>query len=76
MRVLLFFLCILSVYSTCFEERDIALSNNRIGVYIPQCHENNTWMNPQCHGSTGFCWCVNVYGEKLSGEKYAWNLEC
>ena len=37
------------------------MSDNRVGAYI-LCYDNNTWVNPQCHGSTGF---VGVLPQKV-----------
>lgn len=31
-----------------------------VGAYIPQCAVDGTYRSKQCHGSTGFCWCVDV----------------
>ena len=33
-----------------------------IGAYTPQCDLNNPALYAplQCHGSIGYCWCVNV----------------
>ena len=36
-----------------------------IGAYVPQCN-GDLWNNVQCHGSTGYCWCVDQYtGQKI-----------
>lgn len=31
-----------------------------IGAYVPQCDENGLYKTPQCWGSVGKCWEVNV----------------
>ena len=28
------------------------------GEYVPQCSEDGSFAPAQCHGSTGYCWCV------------------
>lgn len=39
-----------------------------IGSYIPQCSADGSFSPIQCHGSTGYCWCVHVQtGEPVSG---------
>ena len=38
-----------------------------VGVYIPQCEEDGSYSSKQCHGSTGYCWCVDGEGNKLVG---------
>ena len=40
-----------------------------VGRYIPQCKEDGSWHEVQCHGSTGYCWCVDQEGKKLLGTK-------
>ena len=38
-----------------------------VGVYIPQCLDDGTFAPIQCHGSTGYCWCVHTLtGEPIS----------
>ncbi|XP_032235803.2 uncharacterized protein LOC5510701 isoform X2 [Nematostella vectensis] len=41
-----------------------------IGAYIPQCDKDGRYSALQCHGSTGYCWCVNPEtGEELLGTR-------
>ena len=35
-----------------------------LGAFIPQCHEDGAYKEVQCHGSTGYCWCVDESGKK------------
>ena len=30
----------------------------RVGGYTPECRDNGDYLKKQCHGSTGYCWCV------------------
>ncbi|XP_014909284.1 nidogen-2 isoform X5 [Poecilia latipinna] len=39
------------------------------GIYIPQCDENGLYLSQQCHGSTGYCWCVNSSGQERIGTR-------
>ncbi|XP_072050232.1 uncharacterized protein [Amphiura filiformis] len=39
------------------------------GKYIPQCTEAGEFVQKQCHGSIGHCWCVNENGEELQGTR-------
>ncbi len=40
-----------------------------VGAYIPQCTPSGDYEPRQCHGSTGFCWCVNLDGEEIFGTR-------
>ena len=42
------------------------LDDAPMGAFIPQCTENGAFESQQCHGSTGYCWCVDEYGNKLT----------
>ncbi|XP_028399649.1 neurogenic locus notch homolog protein 2-like isoform X2 [Dendronephthya gigantea] len=53
--------------SKCEKERDAMLNPLLVGVFTPQCEEDGSYSKMQCHGSTGYCWCVNADGSKLKG---------
>uniref|UniRef100_H0X8N1 Nidogen 2 n=1 Tax=Otolemur garnettii TaxID=30611 RepID=H0X8N1_OTOGA len=38
-------------------------------VHIPQCDEQGNFLPLQCHGSTGFCWCVDPDGHEVPGTR-------
>nr|XP_051678803.1 nidogen-2 isoform X1 [Oryctolagus cuniculus] len=38
-------------------------------LHIPQCDEQGDFLPLQCHGSTGFCWCVNSDGHEVPGTR-------
>jgi len=42
-----------------------------VGSYVPQCKVDGTYRDKQCHGSTGYCWCVdtNTGGEIVGTKK-------
>ncbi|EDO38469.1 predicted protein, partial [Nematostella vectensis] len=40
-----------------------------IGRFLPKCKPNGNYDEVQCHGSTGFCWCVDMDGVELLGSK-------
>uniref|UniRef100_A0A482ZDD9 U35-Liphistoxin-Lm1a_1 n=1 Tax=Liphistius malayanus TaxID=1203467 RepID=A0A482ZDD9_9ARAC len=46
----------------CHREKDDATAKGLIGNYIPQCEKDGTYSRIQCHGSTGYCWCVDEEG--------------
>ncbi|XP_037688644.1 nidogen-2 isoform X2 [Choloepus didactylus] len=37
--------------------------------HIPQCNEHGNFLPLQCHGSTGFCWCVDPDGHEVPGTR-------
>ncbi|XP_038586861.1 aggrecan core protein-like [Micropterus salmoides] len=43
----------------CKREREH--SYNTIGGFVPKCDGNGNFLPQQCSGSTGYCWCVNVF---------------
>ncbi|XP_073481639.1 thyroglobulin-like isoform X5 [Aquarana catesbeiana] len=55
----------------CLKERQVALGGDKkvIGGFVPQCDEKGSYQPQQCHGSTGYCWCVNAIGEEIAGTK-------
>nr|XP_043905348.1 nidogen-2 isoform X2 [Solea senegalensis] len=40
-----------------------------LGAYVPQCDANGQYILLQCHGSTGYCWCVDSRGEEKAGTR-------
>ncbi|XP_075387294.1 nidogen-2 isoform X2 [Tenrec ecaudatus] len=37
--------------------------------HIPQCDDQGNFLPLQCHGSTGFCWCVDPRGHEVPGTR-------
>ncbi|XP_045919984.1 thyroglobulin-like [Micropterus dolomieu] len=42
-------------------KRERKHSYNTIGGFVPKCDGNGNFLPQQCSGSTGYCWCVNVF---------------
>uniref|UniRef100_A0A3Q2ZBZ4 Thyroglobulin type-1 domain-containing protein n=1 Tax=Kryptolebias marmoratus TaxID=37003 RepID=A0A3Q2ZBZ4_KRYMA len=40
-----------------------------LGAYVPQCDEHGQYQSQQCHGSTGYCWCVDSRGQERPGTR-------
>lgn len=40
-----------------------------VGQYIPVCDDSGAYEPMQCHGSTGYCWCVDRIGQEISGTR-------
>lgn len=36
-----------------------------LGAYIPQCDAKGDFKTLQCHGSSGYCWCVDQEGREV-----------
>ena len=52
--------------SKCEKERDAATNGlPSVGAFTPQCESDGSYSSVQCHGSTGYCWCVDGEGNKL-----------
>ncbi|CAH1246674.1 KCP [Branchiostoma lanceolatum] len=39
------------------------------GVFVPSCDINGYYNATQCHGSTGYCWCVDRFGQETPGSR-------
>ncbi|XP_058254641.1 SPARC-related modular calcium-binding protein 1 isoform X5 [Hemibagrus wyckioides] len=56
--------------SKCFVERSQALEQAKFppeSIFIPECNEDGTFAQVQCHTLTGYCWCVTTDGKPISG---------
>ncbi|KAM9707581.1 SPARC-related modular calcium-binding protein 1 isoform 2-T2 [Menidia menidia] len=56
--------------SKCRVERNQALEQARRpqeSMFIPECNEDGTFAQVQCHTLTGYCWCVTGDGKPVSG---------
>uniref|UniRef100_A0A3Q2CGB0 SPARC related modular calcium binding 1 n=1 Tax=Cyprinodon variegatus TaxID=28743 RepID=A0A3Q2CGB0_CYPVA len=56
--------------SKCLVERNQALEQSRRpqeSTFIPECNEDGTFAQVQCHTLTGYCWCVTTDGKPVSG---------
>jgi hypothetical protein len=47
-----------------------------IGRFVPSCKEDGSYEEKQCHGSTGFCWCVDKNGREWFGSRKREAVEC
>ncbi|XP_076367930.1 SPARC-related modular calcium-binding protein 1-like isoform X3 [Tachypleus tridentatus] len=54
----------------CLAQRDIAefqSKQDQSAVFKPQCKEDGSFMEVQCHQLSGYCWCVDDQGKPLPG---------
>ncbi|XP_041119073.1 testican-3-like isoform X1 [Polyodon spathula] len=47
-----------------------------LGLYIPSCDEDGYYKPNQCHGSVGQCWCVDRYGNEVTGSQTHGASDC
>ncbi|XP_061650882.1 SPARC-related modular calcium-binding protein 1 isoform X3 [Phyllopteryx taeniolatus] len=58
------------VQSKCRVERSQALEQARRpqeSMFVPECNEDGSFAQVQCHTLTGYCWCVTSDGKPVSG---------
>ena len=69
----LFVIFIAFSVKTCAERiASSKAANGRLlrGAFTPQCEETGEYKNKQCHGSTGYCWCVDTKnGKEIQGTR-------
>ncbi|XP_020842044.1 SPARC-related modular calcium-binding protein 1 isoform X4 [Phascolarctos cinereus] len=56
--------------SKCRQERAQALEQAKKpqeAVFVPECNEDGSFTQVQCHTYTGYCWCVTTDGKPISG---------
>merc|ERR1712168_1734038 len=55
----------------CHEEKERLERENRglLGAFTPKCKDNGSYETQQCHGSTGYCWCVDESGNEIQGTR-------
>lgn len=56
----------------CFKDRLEAFGLDRVpppGRFLPECKRTGEYNSLQCHGSTGFCWCVDKNGREIRGTR-------
>ncbi|XP_075773313.1 SPARC-related modular calcium-binding protein 1-like isoform X2 [Pelodiscus sinensis] len=54
----------------CQEDRAAALAQARRqadSTYVPECSEDGSYLQVQCHRQTGYCWCATAEGKPVSG---------
>ncbi|XP_061693207.1 nidogen-2 isoform X2 [Syngnathoides biaculeatus] len=60
--------------SHCEEHRDSVQTTSPegyplVGAFVPQCDANGEYTPQQCHGSSGYCWCVDKKGQERHGTR-------
>lgn len=47
-----------------------------LGSYTPQCEKDGSYTPMQCHGSTGYCWCVDQNGQEKDNTRKRGAVNC
>ncbi|XP_008315332.1 testican-3 isoform X1 [Cynoglossus semilaevis] len=47
-----------------------------LGQYLPSCDEEGYYRTHQCHSSSGQCWCVDRYGNEVTGSRTHGPADC
>ena len=75
MRILWIFLFVVQG-TPCWNKRK-EIGRPLLGTYVPQCTDTGFYHPKQCHGSTGFCWCVYANGlKRVNAVPPGMSLEC
>ncbi|XP_075388285.1 nidogen-1 [Tenrec ecaudatus] len=45
------------------------------GLFVPECDEHGQYSPTQCHGSTGYCWCVDQDGREMEGTRTRFGVQ-
>ncbi|KAJ7356065.1 hypothetical protein OS493_026988 [Desmophyllum pertusum] len=63
--------------TTCQREYLDATSGRALlGRFVPTCSADGSYAPMQCHGSTGFCWCVTKDGQEIAETKIRGHPKC
>ncbi|XP_078366590.1 uncharacterized protein LOC144650724 isoform X3 [Oculina patagonica] len=65
----------------CANQKNAEIARNQggppiVGAFLPSCKLNGDYEEVQCHGSTGFCWCVNKLGNEIQGTRTRGEPNC
>ncbi|XP_023127418.2 CD74 molecule, major histocompatibility complex, class II invariant chain a [Amphiprion ocellaris] len=55
---------------------EAAPGGGKIGTFKPQCDEQGRYKPMQCWHATGFCWCVDAYGNPIQGTTMRGRPQC
>ena len=65
----------------CAKHKKAEIARNQagppmVGAFLPSCKLNGDYEEVQCHGSTGYCWCVDKLGNELPGTRTRGEPNC
>ncbi|KAM7443673.1 hypothetical protein ABFA07_007562 [Porites harrisoni] len=65
-----------SELTPCQKKKQEALKLPAIGRFVPECKDDGSFKEKQCHASTGQCWCVDKNGYEFEGTRTRGKLDC
>ncbi|XP_073232292.1 equistatin-like [Porites lutea] len=69
--------CSKSTATKCEQLSSQASQNGGLlGSFVPKCNTDGSFSSEQCWSSTGFCWCVDKFGEEIPGTKVRGKADC
>ncbi|XP_037531553.1 CD74 molecule, major histocompatibility complex, class II invariant chain a [Nematolebias whitei] len=51
-------------------------TSHRIGTFKPRCDEQGRYLPTQCFSGTGYCWCVDEFGNPIQGSQKRGSPDC
>lgn len=57
-----------SATAPCTEQLESSGEPPLVGAFVPQCDGAGQYEPRQCDGSTGYCWCVDTAGTRISDQ--------
>lgn len=58
------------------EYLDATASPGMVGQFVPRCAADGSYAPVQCHGSIGFCWCVDRDGKEIPDTRVRGQPKC
>ena len=81
-----YYLCIVIYFilvgiKLCTKQQNAEIARHQggppiVGAFVPSCKLNGGYEEVQCHGSTGFCWCVDKLGNEIQGTRTRGEPNC
>ena len=71
-----FILWVKAEKTKCQLAKEKAMTLPAIGRFMPSCKDDGSYNERQCHGSTGYCWCVDKKGREWFGTRQRGALDC
>ena len=60
----------------CKKHKEANSASDNKPPFVPSCKVTGDYEEIQCHGSTGFCWCVDKFGNEMEGTRTSRQPNC